>query len=198
MGRTKRWGTLCGTVALAAGCSHLTERVVLLPSADGRASSVVVRTAQGETRLANAYAAAEISDGKVVKSTVPEQEVRREYGEVLAAQPSRPRSFVVYFYFQTTQLRPESRAVLEQVRQEVATHPAPEIVVIGHTDRMGSDDFNDRLSIERARVVRDAILSVGIRAAALSVAGRGEREPAVPTRDEVAEPRNRRVEIKIR
>lgn len=197
MGRTT-WVTLCSAVVLAAGCSHLTERVVLLPSSNGHASSVVVRTAEGETRLADPYAAAEITGGKVVKSTLPEQEVRRDYGEVLAAQPSRPRSFVVYFYFQTTQLRPESRAVLEQVRKEVATYPAPEIVVTGHTDRMGSNDFNDRLSIERARVVRDAILSVGIRAAVLSVAGRGEREPVIPTRDEVPEPRNRRVEVKIR
>jgi outer membrane protein OmpA-like peptidoglycan-associated protein len=176
----------------------LTERVVLLPNADGRSSSVVVRTAEGQTRLAEPYAAAKISDGEVVTSTVPAQQVRRDYGEVLAAQPSRPRHFVVYFYFQTTQLRPESRAVLERVRQEVATYPVPEIVVIGHTDRTGSDEFNDRLSLERARVVRDAILSVGIRTASLTVAGRGEREPVIPTRDEVAEPRNRRVEIKIR
>ncbi|MGB0126601.1 MAG: OmpA family protein [Rhodocyclaceae bacterium] len=197
MGRTT-WIALFVAVVLATGCGHLTERVVLLPSASGHASSVVVRTAQGETRLADAYAAAEITDGKVVKSTIAEQDVRREYGEVLAAQPSRPRSFVVYFYFQTTQLRPESRVILEQVRREVATYSAPEVVVTGHTDRMGTDDFNDRLSVERARVVRDAILSVGIRAATLSVAGRGEREPMVPTRDEVAEPRNRRVEIKIR
>jgi outer membrane protein OmpA-like peptidoglycan-associated protein len=70
--------------------------------------------------------------------------------------------------------------------------------VIGHTDRVGSVEHNDALSKKRAELVSGALTSAGIPAAQIEVAGRGEREPVVATADEVAEPRNRRVEISIR
>jgi outer membrane protein OmpA-like peptidoglycan-associated protein len=80
---------------------------------------------------------------------------------------------------------------------EIARRPAPEIVVIGHTDRVGAVPYNDTLSLRRAERVRDELVKVGIAADRIRVAGRGEREPLVPTADEVAEARNRRVEINV-
>jgi outer membrane protein OmpA-like peptidoglycan-associated protein len=63
---------------------------------------------------------------------------------------------------------------------------------------MGKVEQNDRLSLQRAQKIIADLLQIGIRMETISVAGRGEREPLVPTADEVAEPRNRRVEISIR
>jgi outer membrane protein OmpA-like peptidoglycan-associated protein len=54
------------------------------------------------------------------------------------------------------------------------------------------------LSLRRAERCRDELIKLGIPKVRISVAGRGEREPEVPTADEVAEPRNRRVEISVR
>jgi outer membrane protein OmpA-like peptidoglycan-associated protein len=70
--------------------------------------------------------------------------------------------------------------------------------VIGHTDRVGADDANDALSLQRAQTMREAMLGLGIPPARIRAAGRGEREPLVPTADGVEEPRNRRVEINVR
>ena len=70
--------------------------------------------------------------------------------------------------------------------------------MIGHTDRVGSVEDNDRLSIQRAESVRDQLVKAGIAASMISIAGRGEREPAQATADGVAEPANRRVEISVR
>ena len=70
--------------------------------------------------------------------------------------------------------------------------------MIGHTDSVGSMESNDVLSLQRAETVRKFILQAGIQATSMEVAGRGERELAVPTGDEVAEVRNRRVEINLR
>jgi outer membrane protein OmpA-like peptidoglycan-associated protein len=70
--------------------------------------------------------------------------------------------------------------------------------VVGHTDRVGSLTYNDALSLRRAERVRTGFVQMGIPREQISVAGRGEREPIVPTEDEVAEPRNRRVEITVR
>ena len=76
--------------------------------------------------------------------------------------------------------------------------PAPEVVLIGHSDRVGKLEDNDRLSLRRAEAMRKALIEVGVAGTAIDVAGRGEREPLVATADDVAEARNRRVEISIR
>jgi outer membrane protein OmpA-like peptidoglycan-associated protein len=108
-------------------------------------------------------------------------------------------SFTLYFVFGRDELTPDSQQILAQVAAEIGRRPAAEVVVIGHTDRVGSVERNDALSIQRAeRVRRDIVQQLGIAADRLQVAGRGEREPIVPTEDEVAEPRNRRVEITVR
>lgn len=95
-------------------------------------------------------------------------------------------------------LTPESERVIRQIFAEIGRRPAPEIAVIGHTDRAGSVDFNDALSLRRAQRIRDDMVKLGVPADQIQVAGRGEREPLVATEDEVAEPRNRRVEISVR
>ena len=81
---------------------------------------------------------------------------------------------------------------------ELRERGAPDVVVIGHTDRIGTEQFNDSLSLQRAERVRGELVKLGIAEARVQIAGRGEREPLVPTDDEVAEPRNRRVEISVR
>ena len=70
--------------------------------------------------------------------------------------------------------------------------------MIGHTDRVGTVPYNDALSLRRAERARDELVKAGVPADRIRVEGRGEREPLVATADEVAEPRNRRVEIDVR
>ena len=71
-------------------------------------------------------------------------------------------------------------------------------MVIGHTDTVGSTDANDKLSQKRAAAVREILVAAGVPAQKIETAGRGERELLVKSDDEVAEPKNRRVEISVR
>lgn len=192
------WLIRCLVLSLLAGCAGRIERVVLLPGADGHSGGVVVRTAGQEVELTSAYAGVEIAGRKAQQKSFSEQEVRARYGEALDAQPVRPHSFTVYFKLDSTDLTADSVLKLEQIKRELLSLPAPEIVVIGHTDRVGAVTYNDELSLKRARTVRNILVSTGILPEKIEVAGRGEREPLVPTPDETAEPQNRRVEIKIR
>ncbi|MFH1659848.1 MAG: OmpA family protein [Pseudomonadota bacterium] len=179
-----------------AGCAS--ERVVLLPSADGRASAVVIRDTRGEIVLDKPYAAAKRSmDANKAYQSSPE-EVRERFAQALAAQPPRPSSYVLYFEAGGNVLTPESQAALATIRKEIAERPASEVMVIGHTDRVGSVDGNDRLSKTRAEGLRDQLIESGVAAEKLAAVGRGERDPLVPTDDEVDEPKNRRVEISVR
>lgn len=197
-----RWRSVLA-VLLVAGCASAppvgrTERVVLLPAADGHRSALLVTTAKGEVLMTEPLSVVEVRDGKIVSRTLAVGEVDQRYAAVIKALPAPPRVFTVYFYFDRTALLPESRALLKQIKADAERYPAAEIVLIGHTDRVGAIPFNDGLSLRRAQVVRDDFLSIGVPPSAIHVEGRGEREPLVPTEDEVSEPRNRRVVIKLR
>ena len=175
------------------------DRIVLLPSADGKPTALVLKSAQGEAVLDRPYAAADVSStGAITSAQSSSEEVRARFGSVLAAQPQRPVSWLLYFVSGSDELTPESKPVLEQVKAELMRRPAPEIAVIGHTDRVGTIEFNDALSLKRTQFVRDALVGAGIDARQIEASGRGEREPLVATPDEVDEPRNRRVEINVR
>lgn len=186
---------LVGLLTLA-GCAS--ERVVLLPSADGRPSAVVVRDTGGEIVLDKPYAAARRSVGANSIYQSSAEEVTERFGQALGAQPPRPNSYVLYFEAGGNVLTPESQAALANIRKEIAERPASEVMVIGHTDRVGSVDGNDRLSKTRAEGLRDLLIESGVAADKLEAVGRGERDPLVPTDDEVDEPKNRRVEISVR
>lgn len=69
--------------------------------------------------------------------------------------------------------------------------------VVGHTDRAGSDTYNDDLSLRRARSVANLLESMGVEPAAISVSAKGETTPREPTADGVRNPQNRRVEINV-
>jgi outer membrane protein OmpA-like peptidoglycan-associated protein len=84
------------------------------------------------------------------------------------------------------------------VLAEIAARPVPDVLVVGHTDRVGGDPANDALSRQRAEVVRNALIARGVAPESVVSVGRGEREAVVPTADGVAEARNRRVEILVR
>ncbi len=185
----------CLTLGLLAGCAS--ERVILLPAADGRASAVVVKTAQGERLLDRPYAATLREGGRDQAYQSSAQEVQQRFAPALAAQPKAAQRFILYFQEGSDSLVAESEKQLVQVLDEIKQRSAAEVLVTGHTDRVGSIPANDALSLKRAAVVREALLGVGVPEKLVETSGRGEREPLVPTADEVAEPLNRRVEISV-
>lgn len=69
--------------------------------------------------------------------------------------------------------------------------------VVGHTDRSGSDAYNDKLSVARARVIADMMSAAGIPAETIAVSGRGEKDLRVETLDGERTPANRRVEVRV-
>ncbi|HZX31503.1 MAG TPA: OmpA family protein [Rhodocyclaceae bacterium] len=179
-----------------AGCT--TERIVLLPSQDGRPSALVVRQGGAEQNLTHPYATVARQAGSLNAYTSSPDEVAGRFAPVLAALPARPKSFRVNFLPGGDALAPESVAEFERIKAEIGSHSSPEVVVVGHTDRVGSLRTNDELSLKRAQSVREALIAAGVPAEVIEAYGRGEREPLVPTEDEVDEPRNRRVEISVR
>jgi outer membrane protein OmpA-like peptidoglycan-associated protein len=185
---------------LLAACAGPASRdtIVLLPEKDGRQTAVIVNSGGKQATLDQPYAGARTGAAEVKPYQSSAADVQATFGAALAAQPARPRSFQVYFVEGSDAFTEETKATVEQLFAEIARRPAPEIAVVGHTDRVGSDQSNDALSLRRAGLVRGELIKRGVAAENIQASGRGEREPLVPTADNVAEPRNRRVEIIVR
>jgi outer membrane protein OmpA-like peptidoglycan-associated protein len=103
----------------------------------------------------------------------------------------------VFFDFDKWDLRPESFIELERVVKLLTENPAIEIEMSAHTDSYGSDEYNFRLSDNRARSVMEYILSRGITTGRISSKGYGETQPVVPNDTDENRQLNRRVEFKI-
>jgi len=103
----------------------------------------------------------------------------------------------VFFDFDKWDLRPESYIELNRVVDLLKENPSIEIEMSAHTDRKGADDYNYKLSDERARSVRDYILSKGIIPSKIISQGYGETKPVAPNDSDENRQLNRRVEFKI-
>jgi outer membrane protein OmpA-like peptidoglycan-associated protein len=175
------------------------DQVVLLPNGGGGVGKIMVRQGTDSVLLDQPYAAAHIEGpGLIHRLDYDPELLRLEFGPVLAALPQAPSAYLLYFLEGDDRLTAESESQIERIFVDLATRSAAEISVIGHTDSMGSTEFNDKLSLQRAEKIRGELIRRGIPADNIAIAGRGERELLVPTDDGVAEPRNRRVEINIR
>jgi outer membrane protein OmpA-like peptidoglycan-associated protein len=184
--------------ALLAACAAPQGSVVLLPDKDGKNTAVVVTQGTQQVPLTQPYAAAHLTSGGPQAYQSSAQEVQTTYAAALAARPLPPAQFTLYFVEGKDEFTEESKKIIDGVFAEIAKRPVPDVVVIGHTDKVGTDVFNDALSRQRAEVVRNALLARGIAVEKVVTIGRGKRDPVVPTAEGVAEARNRRVEIQVR
>ena len=92
-------------------------------------------------------------------------------------------------------IKPNMRPILDQLANGLAAQPNTEMRIIGHTDSVGSDAYNDRLSMERAESTRQYLVERGVSPRQIQVAGRGEHEPVADNSTDAGRARNRRVEI---
>ena len=116
----------------------------------------------------------------------------------MSARPRKPVSFLLYFEAGGAKLTPESELELTRIEAEINSRVAPDISIIGHTDTAGDDESNERLGLERARFVSGLFSSTKLNAEDVTVVSHGEKNLLVPTPDNIAEARNRRVEVTVR
>lgn len=206
---------LYGIVALvlAAGCASKRTPpakpvakpsptlIALLPDPEtkitGRAR---VSNEFGSTNLTTARAASRATANAApgAATTISEAEVAKFFGEALAALPPAPRHFTLQFRFESDALTAESTALIPEILRAVKALAVPEVVVVGHTDTMGDPTSNLALGLKRAATVRTILIQAGLPTSTIAVASHGEADLFVPTRNNVPEPRNRRVEITVR
>lgn len=205
-----RW-LLVSSVALclcAIGCGGLrlgsrrsTDLVVLAADPeDGRVGRANVTTAGRTVDLAQERTAVRVRAGEAPGPPVPisEAEIQRRFGAAMAARAPQPREFVLYFQTATDEPTVESQAALPEIVNFVRGRQVPDVSVVGHTDTTGDPVANYELGMQRARLIRDQLLAVGMPSALIDITSHGEADLLVTTADNIAEGRNRRVVVVVR
>ena len=189
---------LSAAVLLLSACAPQL-RVTLLPQPDRSASAVTVQTAKASATINQPYEQGKVGVGSSIRTAQSSAEVvAKDYAQVLALKPATGQRYTLHFVTGGTDLVAESQALLPQILARAKNTEGGEIIIVGHTDRVGDAALNDHLSRERALALRQVFVDEGFAAYRVRAVGRGERDPIVPTADEVAEAANRRVEILVR
>ena len=117
----------------------------------------------------------------------------------VAAPPATPaRTYLVFFDWDKSDLTGRARQIIHEAA-DASTHvQTTRIEVNGYTDLSGTAQYNQGLSVRRAKAVQGELIRDGVPAAEIAIHGFGESNPLVPTAQGVREPQNRRVEIILR
>ena len=180
------------------------ELVVLLTDPDGKVGTVEVITKGGSQTLdkpEHATMVEDVSAPPTVPKAMTKSEIAAVFGPALSAQPElkgRFASFVLFFESNTSVLTDKSKQLLPELVKTARNRRPGEIYIVGHSDRLGTELYNMELSSRRATYVLNLLVSSGIPSSALVASHHGEAMLAVHTEDEVAEPRNRRVEVFVK
>jgi OmpA-OmpF porin, OOP family len=117
---------------------------------------------------------------------------------VMAPPPPAVKQFIVFFGFNKFNLTADAQAVVAEAASAAKSQGAASILVVGHTDTVGGNKYNQRLSEKRAGAVKDELVRLGVAPGMISASGKGETELLVSTGDSVKEPQNRRATIDLK
>ncbi|MEN3027379.1 MAG: OmpA family protein [Chlorobiota bacterium] len=118
--------------------------------------------------------------------------------DILLTPAERGRTrLLVFFDFDKAELKEESMPDLDRLVEFLKAYPSVRILIEGHTDDVGTDAYNDRLSQRRADAVKDYLVKQGIDARRIETKGWGRRRPLVQGTTEEARAQNRRVEVSV-
>jgi OOP family OmpA-OmpF porin len=104
----------------------------------------------------------------------------------------------VNFDFNKSTLRPESYPILDNAAAILLANPEVNVEVAGYTDQIGSDKYNDELSLKRANAVKKYLIAKGVPGSSLTTVGKGKRDLLFKENDPESRYYNRRVEFHVK
>jgi len=187
-------------MSFIAACGHKTM-VVLVPDPDGSVGRITVANAAGSVEIDRAHQSTVVRSEDAAPaqpSQVEPAEIDNLFATVLSNQPPPPIHFMLHFMPDSVQLLPNSRRQIPDIVDAIHQRAPTRISVVGHTDTMGNKAYNLDLSMRRALAVKNQLADKGVDTAFINVSSHGEENPIEKTADNVANAKNRRVEVVVR
>jgi len=194
-------------VSSTAGCAGMTqtERGAIIGAATGATvGGVVGRVAGSTTRGVIVGAVVGGAAGAVIGREM-DQKAERMAAEIERGRVERVGEGIlvtfdsgILFDFDSSVLRPEARENLASLARTLGDMTGDvELLIAGHTDSVGTDEYNYRLSERRAQSAADYLMTRGIPPARINIVGLGESEPVATNETAAGRQMNRRVEVAI-
>ena len=190
----------------SSGCSSLnkTERGAILGTAGGAAVGAIIGKQVGSTAKGAILGAAVGGAAGAVIGRQMDKQAEELAAEIPGASVQRVGEGIAVTFesgllypHNSTDLLPAGRDNLRNLAESLRAYPETEVLVVGHTDATGTDEYNQRLSQQRAQAAADVLSSFGVPRDRIQTAGRGESEPVSGNEDESGRQLNRRVEVAI-
>ncbi len=203
--RARRSALLVAAIGIAtAGCYRNAQRGAVIGAAGGAVVGGAIGAASGSTAkgaiigaAVGGAAGAIIGDqmdrrARELEQNIPGAKVERVGEGILVTFDSG-----ILFGFDSTAIQPAGRENLRTLAGNLDKYPDTDLLIVGHTDSVGSDAYNQRLSERRASAASAYLASQGVASGRLSTVGRGETEPVQSNDTEAGRQQNRRVEVAI-
>jgi OOP family OmpA-OmpF porin len=142
-------------------------------------------------------------DGALIPAAPPVAAAPAGPAAAPAAPPPPPAASKVtfaadaFFDFDKSVLKPEGRAKLDDLVSKIRDVNLEVIIAVGHTDSIGTPQYNQRLSVRRAEAVKAYLVTKGIERNRVYTEGKGESQPVADNRTKEGRAKNRRVEIEV-
>jgi len=191
---------LMATAVISAACSP-THKIVLVADPDGAVGGITVSNSAGSVEINAPNRATSVKDAHTAPDApvdMPERDIRALFSEALAIQPPPPLHFILYFEKDSSRLDSNSLNQMADILAAIQERGSTYISVVGHADTLGDKLYNQNLSMRRAAAVRDLLIQKGVKESFVDVTSHGEKNLLIQTGDNVAEPKNRRVEVVVR
>lgn len=194
---------LAGSIGLS-GCATKTQEGAAIGVGAGAVVGGVIGKVTGNTaRGAIIGAAVGGVAGAIIGSRMDEQaeELKREIPGATVARVGEGIAVTfdsgLLFDFNSATLRPEAKENLSNLAASLEKYEGSDVLVVGHTDSIGTDSYNLDLSQQRAQAAADFLASQGVLRTRINTRGMGEEDPVAANITEAGRQANRRVEVAI-
>jgi outer membrane protein OmpA-like peptidoglycan-associated protein len=195
--------TLAGLTPLG-GCARNAQRGLVIGAAGGAVIGGVIGKVSGSTAKGAIIGAAVGGAAGAIIGDQMDRQARELKQNIPGATVERVGEGIqvtfesgLLYDFDSDIVKPTARTNLRALAQSLEKYPGSDLLILGHTDSVGTAEYNSRLSVRRADAAAEYLVSQGVQRSRIGTGGLGEEEPVASNATALGRGKNRRVEVAI-